>query len=486
MKTIARKITTLVIALICLVGIGSLYSYAIDNLLPSQPPEGAALAAASKDSVNGETMLYLPAVIQNYPYKTLFGVQLLGVNSASGADQMQQAGAYWIHLDGLLWSEVESTQGVRDWSKATSLEEDMKNASSRGMNIILVIYGAPAWAADRRCGPLYQDRFLDFGDFVAEAVSRFSRPPYNILYYEIWNEPDIDPSMVDPDELYGCWGDKNDINYGGSYYGDMLKIVYPMMKSADPDVKVLVGGLLLDCDPALPSACVGDPKSALFLEGILQSNQGNSFDGIAFHAYDYFGDQSSTGHFANLSWGTLWNNDFGPVVNAKSTYIKNLLNKYNVSDKILMNTEAALIDVPSNCVNCEETKAYYLAQSYASAIKQGLLSEIWFSFFGWRGSGLATNTLSTLPAYTAYDVVQDQLTDATFLQDITSYPDVKALSFARENRTIWLIWSKDGGDHLIALPKTPDAIQDVYGASVAPVDPNFTVTIKPSYLVFSP
>jgi hypothetical protein len=39
------------------------------------------------------------------------------------------------------------------------------------------------------------------------------------------------------------------LNFGGEYYGNMLKIVYPAIKSADPQAQVLVGGLLLDCDP---------------------------------------------------------------------------------------------------------------------------------------------------------------------------------------------------------------------------------------------
>jgi len=474
------------ITLISLSVLGSLLSDALAETIAIQARAGSAFAAALQDPTSTETTLYLPAVIQSYPNRSLFGIQLQNVDSLSGADQMQAAGAYWIHLNGLLWSEVEgSNPGIRDWSKVNDKAEAMKNATSRGMNVILVVYGAPGWAADRRCGPVYQDRFDEFGSFLAEVVSRYSQPPYNVLNYEIWNEPDIDPSMVDPFELYGCWGDKNALHYGGNYYGNMLNIVYPMMKAANPDVQIFVGGLLMDCDPALPSACVGDPNSATFLEGILESTQGNSFDGIAFHAYDYFGNPGIVGQFSNLSWGSSWNNIHGPVVNAKTNYIKNLLNKYNVSNKMLINTEAALIDVPQSCPNCENTKAYYLAQAYASAIKQGLLAEVWFSFFGWRGSGLATSTTSTLPAYTAYDVAHDQLAGATFSQDITSYSNVRARSFVRDQKTIWLIWSKDGADHPVTLPKGPITALDVYGNSL-PVSQNITVTIQPTYLIFSP
>ena len=67
---------------------------------------------------------------------------------------------------------------------------------------------------------------------MAEAVERYSAPPYNVIYWEVGNEPDIDPSLVDGDEIYGCWGDKTDAYYGGGYYAEVLKQVYPAVKKA--------------------------------------------------------------------------------------------------------------------------------------------------------------------------------------------------------------------------------------------------------------
>ena len=482
----AFKILVTGMAMICLVIVGSVLSGGLDPARFWSGLGEVALASNNPASTGMESRLYLPVVIQNYPNRSVFGIEMASVTDTSGADLMEQAGAYWIRRNGLLWSDVESVEGSRDWSKVDALANDMKNATSRGMNVLLVVRGAPDWAADRPCGPVYRDRFSEFGSFLADAVDHFSRPPYNVLYYEIWNEPDIDPINVAPDKIFGCWGDQNNPYYGGEYYGDMLNVVYPMMKAANPDVKVLVGGLLLDCDPALGSGCIGDPKSSLFLEGILRSTRGSSFDGVGFHAYDYLGDPGSVGQFANLNWGALWNNDFGPVLNAKAAYIRNLLNTYQVTGKFLLNTESALVDVPDNCSICEDTKAYYLAQSYASAIHQDLLANVWYSFSGWRGSGLVLNTQTTLPAYTAYDVANNQLAGSTSLQTPALDPGVKALAFGRDNRTIWLVWSKDGANHPVTLPKVPNQILNVYGASTTPTGTSFTVTIQPTYLIFTP
>ena len=46
--------------------------------------------------------------------------------------------------------------------------------------------------------------------------------------------------------MFGCWDDPEDAYYGGEYYAEMLKVVYPVIKEADPEAKVLFGGLLYE------------------------------------------------------------------------------------------------------------------------------------------------------------------------------------------------------------------------------------------------
>ena len=90
------------------------------------------------------------------------------------------------------------------------------------MNILFT----PAWAQKYpgvACGPISEDALDDFAEFMAALVSRYSQPPYNVRYWEIGNEPDIDRTLVDSQSIYGCWGEKDDPYYGGKYYGEMLK-----------------------------------------------------------------------------------------------------------------------------------------------------------------------------------------------------------------------------------------------------------------------
>jgi hypothetical protein len=81
-----------------------------------------------------------------------------------------------------------------------------------------------------------------------DLVARYSVPPYNVKYWELWNEPDVDPALaglIGGDIPFGCWGDSTDPYYGGGYYAEMLKAVYPRIKAADPQAQVARGRIAL-------------------------------------------------------------------------------------------------------------------------------------------------------------------------------------------------------------------------------------------------
>ncbi len=229
------------------------------------------------------------------PARSIFGIELHAISEQGGLGLLTGAGGKWVRRNALLWLEVESQPGERSWQNLAKLEAELQAAAGQDLQTILIVRGTPLFArqvAGSACGPVAADYFSDFADFLAEAVSRYSQPPYNVRYWEIGNEPDVDPGLVKGDSVYGCWGDQSDPYYGGGHYGEMLKVVYPRVKAANPEVQVLLGGLLLDCDPANPpetspgSGKVKDCSSGRFLEGILQAGGGAYFDAVSFHAYD--------------------------------------------------------------------------------------------------------------------------------------------------------------------------------------------------------
>jgi len=441
------------------------------------------------------SVLYLPLVMRNFPLQTLFGAEMDQLTSGGGLDQMAAANISWTRRNAVLWSSVKPTEGTYNWGALSGLESELQNASEKGMRVILIVRSTPQWArkiagSGPYCGPIHPDKLPAFGSFMHELVARYSVPPYNVKYWELWNEPDIDPSIFGyGDSIYGCWGDQSDSHYGGRYYAEMLKAAYPQIKAADPQAQVLVGGLLLDCDPrGSPSVCASltpphTDKPPKFLEGILLGGGGPYFDGVSFHAYDvYWG---AFGQYKIPNWNTAWDTT-GPTVIAKAGFVKSVLAAYGFSGKFLMNTETAILcGSCSNDAIFETTKAYYVAQAYAAALAQGLRANVWYSVLGWQNSGLLNSDLSSRPAYTAFQFARSELRDATFVREITEYDHVKGYEFQRGDRRIWVLWSLDGASHPINLPGVPLAIYHVDGTPIPPVG-SLTVTLEPLYLEWNP
>jgi hypothetical protein len=414
------------------------------------------------------------------PIQTVFGVEMSTITPESGLNQMSAANTTWVRRNAVLWSDVEPSQGIRNWSALAGLESELLYAGSNRIRPILVVRSTPSWARqvpNSSCGPIKPEALGAFSNFIRDLVARYSVPPYKVKYWELWNEPDA--AVVAGDNVFGCWGDPNDTYFGGEYYGQMLQAVYPQIKAVDSTAQVMVGGLLLDCNPNLSGAC-SDNRPPKFLEGILLANGGASFDGVSFHAYDYY--LGALGQYRNSpNWNSYWNTT-GPAMIAKVNYVNGILKNHSVTGKFLMNTESALLcDSCSDDPTFETTKAYYVAQVYAASIAQGLRANIWFAVYGWRNSGLLNFDFSTRPAYTAFQFARSELRDASFSRDIADFTDVKGYEFTRGGQKIWMLWSLDGNPHSIFLPAVPLAAWDAMGSAVPVVDP-MTLDLKPLYL----
>ena len=343
---------------------------------------------------------------------------------------------------------------------------------------------APAIPAAR--SPLPSWRL--FASFLHDAVARYSQPPYSVTYWELGNEPDVGLGLVAPDNIYGCWGTVNDTYYGGEYYGKMLATVSPQMKAANPAAQVLVGGLLLDCDPLDPtetfpgSGQIADCRASTFLEGILKSGGGDDFDGVSFHAYDYY--YELLGLYGSFLWhSSSW--ETGPVLVAKTRYFRGLLARYDQADKYLINTESGLICAAAeevcNTPDFETTKAYYAAEAYASARAMGLRGNVWYSILGWRHSGLVKSNLEPYPAYQAFRFSSQTLNLALHERDSTEYPGLLGYAFKRLDDHLWVLWSLDSETHTIDLPAMPTAVFDVFGAEL-PAAQTLDVGLAPVYI----
>ena len=447
---------------------------------PAQSEAGVSTEAAPASSPTpGPTWTPLPP-----PSAPLHGMELNKIDSAS-IELALNASTHWIRRNSLKWSLVEENEGQRNWGALVTLENEMLTAAARGTQLVLVINGTPGWAQQYPgyfCGPIAADKLSVFAQFMYEVVARYSAPPFNVKYWELWNEPDIEPSLVAEDSPYGCWGDRADIFYGGGYFTEMLKQVYPQIKAADPGSQVLVGGLLMDCDPINPPEGK-DCQSSLFMEGILRSGGGEFFDGISFHAYDYY---SGPSQYYNPNWHSN-RETTGPVLIAKARYIRSLLASYQQAGKFLMNTEAGLLCGSSeDSPDCQSkefglSKAAYAVESYVSALSEGLRANIWYSLEGWRGTGLVDAQDQPVPAYEAFRINASQLFNASYVRLVNEIPGVRGYELQRNLSRLYVLWSVDGSEHSYEFAEAPIAVYNTFGEQIQP-GAKITIGNQPLYL----
>jgi hypothetical protein len=372
---------------------------------------------------------------------SVFGIEIVDGLTEEYWDDIAALGVLWVRKNGLLWKDIEPIEGGGyrwDAEPVRLLEQDMLRASARGLRLILIVRGSPAWATEVEsdCAAIKPDSYEDFAAFMAAAVERYSEPPFNVKYWEIGNEPDVDPKLVVQDNVFGCWGDEDDPYYGGRAYGEMLKVVYPRIKAANAAVQVLNGGLLLD----IPySAEDGAGLSARFIEGVFVAGAGASFDILAVHSYYSLFDSISPPDGQTRVPGSTAANDW------KLPYLYRLMQAYGIQ-KPLFVTEGALLCRFRNGSNCLEPQANAIARIYPRALRDNLAGFVWYLYAGdgFHYTGLVEQDNPSIkrPAYAALQHSAQMLGGATFVDQLSTVPSsVEAYVFRRDDKRIIVFWS---------------------------------------------
>jgi hypothetical protein len=442
---------------------------------------------ATEESNLLPTSTYLPVIVSKNMFEnvSVFGTLMTKLAAEKGLDKMAEAKNVWAPRD-YPWDVIESSEGARNWDNPQILEreEEFRNTAAKGMKVVFILDFTPQWALKDgySCGAAREDKFQALGNLVYDLVKRYSAPPYNIKYWQVSNEPDVAGAI-------GCWGDPADGFYGGAYYGKMLQAVYPRLKQADPESSFLVGGLLMDCHPDLSNCDEPKKRSTRFMEGILTSGAAQSFDGIAFHAYDYY---NGAGKYINENWNSS-SDTTGPALVAKSTFLRELLARYGVTGKILLNTETAVLcgstgkEDYCQTPELQETKSAYVVQNYTLAIVHKLTANVWFyTTGGWRQSGLLDDSLVPYPAYYSFKATSEELGRSVFNQKVNQdgTPALAIYEFKTASNYIWVVWSMDGQMNTLNLPANVNRVLDQVGNLVTFSGPTISVDWHPIFVEF--
>ncbi len=430
----------------------------------------------------------LPATAPaSMPGVTTVGVEINRNHASYTTAPASTAGASWVRYNGILWPEVEAVPGERNWAALATVDQELQAFSAAGLTPMVIVRHAPEWARSvptSACSPIAPAALDEFAAFLGDLVRRYSAPPYNVRYWELGNEPDVDPALVDPSLPFGCWGNAADPYYGGGYYAEMLKVAYPAIKAADPQAQVVVGGLLLDCDPTNPPVQADgsrkDCTPARFLEGILRNGGGNYFDVVGYHSYTYW-----SAAFDPDTEHPSWAHRGGSLL-GKADFLRSTMQAYGVNKPLLANEIGLLCyGDPQPCreFGFYGDQAIYLAKTYTRAAANGIHGAAWYTLNGpgWRLGGLVPRRGEPVPAYSTLFFVGNLL-DRAQLEGRVGTAPLEGYSFRKGNARYQVLWATQPGAVVLRLPQGTRTVYDLYGNGSAPQGSSISIGKQPVVL----
>jgi len=408
-----------------------------------------------------------------------FGVEMLSINDdriakAVGADMR------WVRIL-LAWKDIEpnnTTPGHYNWG---AYDSRIKSIVDAGLVPLVTVQSNPDWAATTELGPIDKVPLSEFVQFVTALVERYDGDGVDdapgspvVKYWELYNEMDNEAH----------WG------YQGDKYAELLKAAYPAIKAANPEAKVVFGGLayewFTDDDDAVKWCYAGTgeshapgPHVQAFLNEVLSNLSGPQFpyfDILAFHSYESFRwrwDRVCPDRCASYP------GECGVDIVAKANYIRwNELTPYGLQDIPLICNEIGTPSAPLEEGYTEEGQSQYVVQGFARGMAAQLPVIIWFTLADYpdpRQYGLLYADLSPKPAYYAYQTMTTELRGYSYLRTIpaselgTEHTDIEAYEFVdgtgKRKVVLTLTWDPQQ-DRRVAFTATRLRVVDKYGSEV--------------------
>jgi hypothetical protein len=325
-----------------------------------------------------------------------------------------------------------------------------------GIQMIVAILASNTWAADPACGPFVEDGLDHFDRFVTDLVTRYKAPPYNVRFWEVFNEPDgIRPFA----HLIGqaCWGNH------GSEYKEVLSRIYTTIKSVDPSATVMFGGIAHDWFTENEDGVF----NRYFLDDVMAVGGGDFTDALNFHYFTDFRlewerwDPNDPGIMIAPTCGDVYDEQGleyfagGIDVIAKGNHIRNRMAVCFSVDKPLFLTETARrSDVDPESM---QEKARYVPKVYARSLSIDMKNITWYGITTPNqpdGQGLLDDDFVPRPAFYAYKTMTTELSGYQFhayLKPIDLYTDLEGYYFQNSGGGLKLVvWKGDYHESPIA------------------------------------
>jgi len=374
------------------------------------------------------------------PPSTFHGVQM-GDSVAEQATlpQATAAGMHWIRFN-LRWDEIEPANTIPPtyhWSRYDTL---IGNATAAGFSLIVTVRDNPLWAATTSCGPIDKEP-ARFNAFLTALVGRYGAAPYNVRLWELYNEPDNNhPEYA---QQGGCWGQQ------AAAYALLLQGAAPIIHAAGG--QLVLGGLAYDFIEGIDE---GGIFNGAFLDNLLNSPGGSSFDIMNFHYYRAFHER--------------WD-PYGRDVIGKTTFIRNKLAAKGLSQPLMVTEIGHPSQGPAgdNQDYSDAASSRYVAQALTRGIYANLHSLVWYQMADVpsdpRKYGLLLSDYAPKPAYYAY---QTHAREIGGLSNPTQAlaGGLETYTFNAGDRQKRVSWSTDNLTHPLSIPGSVLWIVDKLGA----------------------
>jgi streptogramin lyase len=319
------------------------------------------------------------------------GIQMYGaLSSANGFDRLVESGTGLVRVP-VIWSNIEPANTSPNAYNWAGLDDSIRAAANANVQVIATIENNPGWAAARVSGPV--NNLADLQEFVRAAVTRYPC----IENWEFYNEPDE----------VGRFG------LNGAAYAAMLQAVYPVVKTANPNANVLLGGMAMDWFIE-----DGGPFSRTFLDDVLTHCVGQCFDLANFHYYPV--------------WRPRWEG-YGRDIIGKANYVRQILASHNYS-RTVISTETGW--AAASWWGSPELQARYVPKGFARGMAGGLPITIWYGLIDTDSSspGLLDATMTPRPAFYATQTWVDLMRYARYERTIptseTGAAQIEAYQFS--------------------------------------------------------
>jgi len=216
---------------------------ATDTPGPTSTPPPALLATQTSTPASSQTAAPSPSAVGTVtPSTTTLGrgieVFLQGEDIAPLIAQLSQLNITWVRLT-VNWRDVEIVRGTLNLA---SIDAAIDRLRAANYSILLTLTSAPDWARPSatpfvlglpQYGP--PDNLADFATFAGAVATRYKG---KVAAYEVWSEPNLRRSWIDPQT-----SNRETARMASARYIDLLSGAYRAIKAADPAALVVSAGL---------------------------------------------------------------------------------------------------------------------------------------------------------------------------------------------------------------------------------------------------